>query len=224
MARKARSECFFECCDDDVITSGEFEKRYATINEAHFGMEKCKRRAREIMYWPGMNSDVENEVSQCGICEKFKKANSKESLKPHTVPFRPFEKIGVDIMDFGDVSYLIVMDYYSKWMEIIELANKCADECSEEHSTYTSNDTVFAIICNASLLQVRPMVTSKLALTCCKLVSHLHSCRVRLAASLQICSARLLQTKIGIWVTLTSSINQMLYQPSREITVLAGQT
>ncbi|GBN61321.1 Uncharacterized protein K02A2.6 [Araneus ventricosus] len=75
-----------------------------------------------------MNSDIENEVSQCGICEKFKKANSKEPLKPHTVPFRPFEKIGVDIMDFGNVSYLFIMDYYSKWMEIIELANKCADE------------------------------------------------------------------------------------------------
>ncbi|GBN54803.1 hypothetical protein AVEN_18809-1 [Araneus ventricosus] len=63
--------------------------------------------------------------------------------------------------------------------------------------------SVFAIICNefavASLLQLRPMVTSKLALTCCKLVSHLHSCRVKLAASLQICSASLLQTKIAIW-------------------------
>ncbi|GBN74205.1 hypothetical protein AVEN_207695-1 [Araneus ventricosus] len=41
------------------------------IDEAHFGIEKCKRRAREIMFWPGMNSDIENEVSQCGICEKF---------------------------------------------------------------------------------------------------------------------------------------------------------
>ncbi|GBN73576.1 hypothetical protein AVEN_273997-1 [Araneus ventricosus] len=59
--------------------------------------------------------------------------------------------------------------------------------------------SVFAIICNASLLQGRPMVISKLALTCCKLVSHLHSCRVKLAASLQICSASLMQNKIAIW-------------------------
>ncbi|GBN10263.1 hypothetical protein AVEN_153175-1 [Araneus ventricosus] len=51
----------------------------------------------------------------------------------------------------------------------------------------------------ANLLQVRPMVTSKLALTCCKLVSHLHSCRDKFAVSLQICSASLLQTKIAIW-------------------------
>ncbi|GFU83740.1 uncharacterized protein TNCV_858191 [Trichonephila clavipes] len=71
------------------------------IHEAHFGIEKCKKRAREIMYWPGMSSDIETLVSQCVICETFKKANSKEPLKPHTVPYRPFEKIRVDIMDLG---------------------------------------------------------------------------------------------------------------------------
>ncbi|GFT36785.1 uncharacterized protein K02A2.6 [Nephila pilipes] len=98
------------------------------IHEAHLGIEKWKKRAREIMYWPGMNSDIETVVSECVICEKFKKANSKEPLKLHTVPYRPFEKIGVDIMDFSNINYLVVMDYYSKWIEIVELANKCADE------------------------------------------------------------------------------------------------
>ncbi|GFS38882.1 uncharacterized protein K02A2.6 [Nephila pilipes] len=98
------------------------------IHEAHFGIEKCKKRAREIMYWPGMNSDIETVVSECVICEKFKKANSKETLKRHIVPYRPFEKIGMDIMDFCNISYLVLMDYYSKWIEIAELANKCADE------------------------------------------------------------------------------------------------
>ncbi|GBO13088.1 hypothetical protein AVEN_275595-1 [Araneus ventricosus] len=53
--------------------------------------------------------------------------------------------------------------------------------------------SVFAIIYNASLLQIRPMVTSRLALPCCRLVSHLHTCRDKFAESLQICSASLLQ-------------------------------
>ncbi|GBN06220.1 hypothetical protein AVEN_160956-1 [Araneus ventricosus] len=64
--------------------------------------------------------------------------------------------------------------------------------------------SVFAIVCNASLRQVRPMVTSKLALTFCKLVSHLHSCRVKLGASLQILGASLLQTKIAIWALIAT--------------------
>ncbi|GFU92979.1 uncharacterized protein K02A2.6 [Trichonephila clavipes] len=75
-----------------------------------------------------MNSDIETLVSQCVMCEKFKNANSKKPLKPHTVPYRPFENIGVDIMDLGNTSYLVVIDYYSKWIEISELVNKSADE------------------------------------------------------------------------------------------------
>ncbi|GFT02201.1 uncharacterized protein K02A2.6 [Trichonephila clavipes] len=75
-----------------------------------------------------MNSDIETLVSQCIICEKFKKANSKEPLKPHTMPYKPIEKIGVDIMDLGNTSYLVVIDYYSKWIKIAELVNKSADE------------------------------------------------------------------------------------------------
>ncbi|GBL98124.1 hypothetical protein AVEN_84616-1 [Araneus ventricosus] len=64
-------------------------------------------------------------------------------------------------------------------------------------------------------MQVRPMVTSKLALTFCKLVPHLHSCRVKLAASLQICSASLLQTKIAIWVSRKKPVAQLISSASR---------
>ncbi|GFX92973.1 uncharacterized protein K02A2.6 [Trichonephila clavipes] len=98
------------------------------IHEAHFGIEKCKKRAREIIYWPGMNCDIETLVSLCVIREKFKKANSKEPLKPHTVPYRHIEKIGVDIIDLSNASYLVVIDYFSKLIEIAELVNKSADE------------------------------------------------------------------------------------------------
>ncbi|GBM27595.1 hypothetical protein AVEN_35258-1 [Araneus ventricosus] len=41
--------------------------------------------------------------------------------------------------------------------------------------------SVLAIICNDLAMQARPMVTSRLALTCCKLVSHLHTCRDKFA-------------------------------------------
>ncbi|GBM22449.1 hypothetical protein AVEN_221512-1 [Araneus ventricosus] len=57
--------------------------------------------------------------------------------------------------------------------------------------------SVFAIVCNefdvTNLLQVRRVVTSKLTLTCCKLVSSLHACHVIFVGTLQICRARLLR-------------------------------
>ncbi|GFW59522.1 transposon Tf2-6 polyprotein [Trichonephila clavipes] len=66
------------------------------------------------------------------VVKYIKEANSKEPLKPHTVPYRPFEKIGVDIMDLGNTSYLIVIDYYSKWIEVAEIVDKSADEKENE--------------------------------------------------------------------------------------------
>jgi len=30
------------------------------IHSSHLGIEKCKRRARDILYWPGMSSQIEN--------------------------------------------------------------------------------------------------------------------------------------------------------------------
>ena len=101
------------------------------IHEAHFGIEKCKNRACEIFYWPGTSNDIEQLVSKCQICEKFRKQNSKEPLIPHTIPKKPFEKIAIDILQFANQNYLVI-DYYSKWIELSHLKDKTANEITEK--------------------------------------------------------------------------------------------
>ena len=39
------------------------------IHEGHFGIEKCKARARSCVYWPRINEDIENEVKSCSSME-----------------------------------------------------------------------------------------------------------------------------------------------------------
>lgn len=98
------------------------------IHESHLGIEKCKSRAREVMYWPGINHDIETLVSKCSVCEKFRKSQCKEPLIPHEIPGRPFQKIGIDIMFFRNCDYLVLIDYYSKWIESVSIQNKTAIE------------------------------------------------------------------------------------------------
>ena len=43
------------------------------IHYNHLGMEKCKSRAREILYWPLMNKEIEDMISSCYICAKYRK-------------------------------------------------------------------------------------------------------------------------------------------------------
>ncbi len=97
------------------------------IHEGHLGMEKCKSRAREILYWPGMSTDIEDIVSRCETCTMFRRSNSKEPMIPHDVPNRRWEKVGVDIFEFDSKDYLLMVDYFSKFIEISLLKDKTAD-------------------------------------------------------------------------------------------------
>lgn len=53
-------------------------------------------------------------------------------MLPREPPNRPFERVGADIMEFGNKYYLIVVDYYSKWIEISLVNNKAAMEVIEK--------------------------------------------------------------------------------------------
>ena len=42
-------------------------------------------------------------------------------LVQRTRPGGPWQKIGVDLMDFGDTKWLAMVDYYINWIEILKL-------------------------------------------------------------------------------------------------------
>lgn len=98
------------------------------IHEGHQGILKCKLRARSLLFWPGINNDIENMVLSCKICEKFRESNKKETLIPHEVPSRPFQYICTDICEHGNKEFLIVIDKYSKWLEVLKVKNKQSSE------------------------------------------------------------------------------------------------
>lgn len=107
--------------DKLVVPKGLQGEMLEKLHEAHLGIVKTKARARQVLYWPGMSSDIENMIQKCRVCEKFQSAVQKEPLLTSKIPQRPWEMIGVDLMDYGGKTYLVVMDYYSKWLEIIHL-------------------------------------------------------------------------------------------------------
>ena len=86
--------------------------------EAHLGISKVIERAKLICYWPGFVTDIENYVKSCNVCNKFQPKNVKEPYLPHPVPAIPFHKLGADIAQLQNKNYLIVTDYFSKWLEI----------------------------------------------------------------------------------------------------------
>lgn len=113
--------------DKIVIPKHIRKEMLMIIHTGHTGIVKCKKRARNVMYWPGMSQDIEKFVLSCNSCEKYRQSNSKEPLMSHDVPSLPFYKIGMDICTYSRKDYLVIVDYYSKWIEVKYLNDKTAD-------------------------------------------------------------------------------------------------
>ena len=91
------------------------------LHEGHLGIEKTRSLARQVMFWPGINQDIELVVKKCSACQMHQRKNQKEVLIQHTRPGTPWQKVGVDLMDFGNTKWLVMVDYYSNWIEILSL-------------------------------------------------------------------------------------------------------
>jgi len=91
------------------------------IHYGHLGISKCKARAREAVFWPGLTRDIISTVQSCVTCNKFQPQQCKEPLRPHPAPQYPFQRIAIDIFHHDYKDYLLLVDYYSGFPEVFKL-------------------------------------------------------------------------------------------------------
>ena len=88
------------------------------LHAAHLGRDSMIRRARDLIYWPGMQREIEQVAEQCKVCLEMKPRNQKETLTHHAPVDQPWEKVGVDLFSIENRDYLVTVDYYSGYWEI----------------------------------------------------------------------------------------------------------
>ena len=106
-----------------IVPKSLRKEMLAIIHESHLGINKCKSRARDSLFWIGMASDVEQTVRNCTVCAQNQRANVKEPLIPGIIPDRPWSHVSADIMELNNRHYLVIVDRYSKWVELNLLEN-----------------------------------------------------------------------------------------------------
>lgn len=90
------------------------------LHAEHQGIVKSKAIARSFVWWPGMENDIENFVKKCEQCAVHQNEPSRSSLHPWEYPKYPWQRLHIDYAGpFLGHSYLIVVDAYSKWPEVI---------------------------------------------------------------------------------------------------------
>lgn len=74
-----------------------------------------------------MNNELSNLINNCQVCLTNRRQNSKQELIPHEIPDRAWAKVGIDLFYFQGKNFILVIDYFSKFIEIKKLHNTLAD-------------------------------------------------------------------------------------------------
>lgn len=98
-----------------VVPSSLRRTTLTSLHAGHLGKERTKSRARQVVYWPGMDTDIENTVKQCERCQSELPTQQRETLTEHELASRPFQFLDMDFADHAGGKYLIVVDGYSGW-------------------------------------------------------------------------------------------------------------
>ena len=123
---------------------------------AHKGRKATIDLVKEKFWWPTMAQDVTRIVQTCEICQQCKRlAGSKKAPLQHFPCFQPFTTVALDLVGplntiRGKSYILTIIDFATRWIEAIPLANSKAPTvaraffnewcCRYGHPTHVHSD------------------------------------------------------------------------------------
>ena len=75
-----------------------------------------------------MTADIKTQISNCSACHKFQTKQPAETLRNELPTTQPWTCLTTDIFEYGGKSYIIVVDWYSKFIVV----HKVSDHSSEQ--------------------------------------------------------------------------------------------
>ena len=101
------------------------------IHESHLGIEKVN-----LVHWPKMVADIERTAANCELWNKYQNNQQREPMISHDILNERFLKVGIDILTSKGKDYLMVVDYYLKYPELLPMPDKTAsvEQCKNVFS------------------------------------------------------------------------------------------
>ena len=93
----------------------------ASLHAGHQGLDSMLRRARQTVYWPGMEGDLQRQRDRCNVCNLHAPAQAAEPLLMTPPPDYPFQQTAMDLCSLEGHTYLVYADRLSGWIEVAHL-------------------------------------------------------------------------------------------------------
>ncbi|XP_041786794.1 uncharacterized protein K02A2.6-like [Anopheles merus] len=123
--------------DDRLVLPEKLRQKALKIAHiGHPGEETMKRKLRERMWWPYMDREITCFVKACAGCAAVRPLGHAEPMIRKEMPDRPWQDIAIDffsVKEYG--TFLVVVDYYSRFIKIIEMKITSASKTIEALET-----------------------------------------------------------------------------------------
>ena len=110
-----------------IVPQTLHEEMIQLLHTGHLGLEKCLNRAKQSTYWPGLYEELKNLVTNCMTCLKFSAQKptclSNRQYAGHEILVHPWSKLASIIFYFEGDSYLLIVDYTSRFPTIWKLSS-----------------------------------------------------------------------------------------------------
>ena len=101
------------------------------IHAGHGGIQKCSALASTCVWWPYINSDIKSKVENCSECLEDRR-NPMEPLLSTPLPQYPWEILAMDHFKHGGNWYLVVADYFSRYIDVCDVGNDLSSTRTKE--------------------------------------------------------------------------------------------
>ncbi|XP_055633657.1 uncharacterized protein K02A2.6-like [Toxorhynchites rutilus septentrionalis] len=103
-----------------VLPSVLRKKVLVELHKGHPGIERMRSLARQYVYWPHIDKDIERLVQTCNECSSVAKMDRKTNLESWPVPEKPWQRLHLDYAGpLNGWYFLILVDAYTKWPEVV---------------------------------------------------------------------------------------------------------
>ena len=103
--------------------------------KGHSGLGKSKLRCKNMIYWLGINEQLEKLIMNCELCLKYSKAKSKQAPNMslgQEVPIHPSTKVATKIFHFKNEFYLLIVNYTSRFPIVCKLTSTMAQQVANQ--------------------------------------------------------------------------------------------
>ncbi|KAJ8386065.1 hypothetical protein AAFF_G00177540 [Aldrovandia affinis] len=107
--------------DRIAIPASLREEVLEQIHRGHQELTKSREHAKMSVWWPDIGADINRKVTTYTFCSIHKATQRKEPLITTPLPPGPWQKLAADVCELNGKSYLVVVDYYSRDIEIAHL-------------------------------------------------------------------------------------------------------